>query len=191
MMICLFEYMIRLLKTIFLTTWIFPENVNVNSWACDRNKKWSLSLDHMRRFLLLIFSGGINRKFFIFLFSPLETTRKFLEKNLFYSEKRKNCVILFVISFSFSRNPLFILFWNNIITIIILKVTPFPFNPFNKKVEKNTSPHFFFIPTSAVCHYFFGEKSKKQEENSFPHKFRNNQKEKNERNKTLINPRGI
>ena len=43
MMKCLFEYMIRLLKTIFLTTWIFPDYVNVNSWACDRNKKWSLS----------------------------------------------------------------------------------------------------------------------------------------------------
>ena len=45
--------------------------------------------------------------FSFFSFLRWKQREKFLKK-MFYSEKRKNCVILFVISLSFSRNPLFI-----------------------------------------------------------------------------------
>ena len=48
-------------------------------------------------FLLLIFFGGINRNFFIFLFSPLETTRKVLEKNCLIQKREKT--VLFYSSF--------------------------------------------------------------------------------------------
>ena len=87
----------------FLKMWMWTVELVTET----RNDLFLLIL--CRGFLLLISSVESRENFSFFSFLRWKQREKFLKK-LFYSEKRKNCVILFVISFSFSRNPLFYYF---------------------------------------------------------------------------------